>query len=317
MTPATDGHMHLANRLSPLAAPVVVVAPESPPTHRWISARGAIVALAAVGIALRLVPLLSDRCLWIDEAMLALNLVERIAGPTPRPLDWNQGGTGRVPAGREGLADAVRHGGMGVAAGAVPRLRSLGLVGFAWLARQLLPAAAGGDWRWRCSRSRRSSSATRPSASSTRPTRRSRSACSSAAVGLLDGQGGIRRWAGPGRRGRRGGVVLAPVAFVLGGIGTALFFRRRSSRRTAAGPARASPTSPAGSPASATCYVTCLKQLGNNQYLIDYWAGTSCRCRRQSPGDLAWLADHFFAPRLPRRAGGTEIALGGIAAAFA
>src|SRR5688572_12260107 len=91
MTPATDGHMHLANRLSPLAAPVVVVAPESPPTTRWFTTRQAIVALAAIGIALRLVPLLSDRCLWIDEAMLALNLVERSPGRLLEPLDWNQG----------------------------------------------------------------------------------------------------------------------------------------------------------------------------------------------------------------------------------
>ena len=93
MTPATDGHMHLANRLSPLAAPVVVVAPETQLERRWLSARGSIVVLAALGIGLRLVALLTDRCLWIDEAMLALNLIERSGrmsgrasggGPHPR-----------------------------------------------------------------------------------------------------------------------------------------------------------------------------------------------------------------------------------------
>src|SRR4029079_19290995 len=90
MTPATDGPL-LANRLNPLGKPVVVAVVESPPPPRvWRGAPAAIVVLTVSGIALRLVPLLSDRCLWIDEAMLALNLVERSPRQLLEPLDWNQ-----------------------------------------------------------------------------------------------------------------------------------------------------------------------------------------------------------------------------------
>src|SRR5262245_26440708 len=74
MTPAMDGSRQLSNRFVPLAEPVVVTAPEAVTPRRWVTARTAVVALVALGVALRLVALLSDRCLWIDEAMLALNL---------------------------------------------------------------------------------------------------------------------------------------------------------------------------------------------------------------------------------------------------
>src|SRR5262245_30596325 len=95
MTPATDGPRRLSNRLAPLSDAVVVTAPETVPPRRWVTARAAIVALVVLGIGLRLVALLSDRCLWIDEAMLALNLVERTPRQLLEPLDWNQG----APAG--------------------------------------------------------------------------------------------------------------------------------------------------------------------------------------------------------------------------
>jgi len=37
-----------------------------------------------------------------------------------------------------------------------------------------------------------------------------------------------------------------------------------------------------------------LKQLGHNQYLLDYWAGHFLPLPPASQGDLIWLADHFF-----------------------
>src|SRR5262249_9775368 len=48
-------------------------------------------ALILIGGGMRLATLLSDRCLWIDEAMLALNLVNRAPLDLLKPLDYNQG----------------------------------------------------------------------------------------------------------------------------------------------------------------------------------------------------------------------------------
>ena len=90
MNPATDGPMQVTNRLNPLSSPVIVTSPESAASNRRVNARAAIVAFVVLGIALRVVPLVSDRCLWIDEAMLALNLVERTPRQLLQPLDWNQ-----------------------------------------------------------------------------------------------------------------------------------------------------------------------------------------------------------------------------------
>ena len=104
MTPATDGPMQLANRLNPLAQPVVIVASgESAGSRRIYSARLGIVALAVLGIGLRFLALVSARGLWIDESMLALYLVERSPRQLLAPLDWNQARGGIPPAAKSSL----------------------------------------------------------------------------------------------------------------------------------------------------------------------------------------------------------------------
>src|SRR5262245_10713783 len=143
MTPATDGPRQVANRLNPLNSPRIVTAPEPDATtpRSRLTARSAIFALVVFGIALRIVPLLSDRCLWIDEAMLALNLVERTPRQLLQPLDWNQG----APAGflLAVKASIMVFGTDEWAFRLVPFVGSvLGLFGFAWIARRLLPAPA-------------------------------------------------------------------------------------------------------------------------------------------------------------------------------
>ena len=91
MTPATDGPLHLPNRLLPAREPVVITAPTEPtPPGRLASAR-VVVALVLLGIALRVIPITQGRDLWIDEAMLGLNLVERSPRQLLEPLDWDQG----------------------------------------------------------------------------------------------------------------------------------------------------------------------------------------------------------------------------------
>lgn len=315
MTPATDGHMHLANRLSPLAAPVVVVAPESQSGRSWISARGAILLLAAMGIALRLVPLLADRCLWIDEAMLALNLVERSPAQLLGPLDWNQGApAGFLLAAKAGI---MLFGTAEWSLRLVPFLASvLGVLGFAWFARRLLPAPAAVtaialyavspfliSYAGECKQYASDAALA--------------VAMFCAATGLLLRLGGFRRWAVLAGSGAMAVWFSHPVAFVLGGIGTAIFLDAIATKdRRRAGACAA--TIAAWLASFGVCYLASLKQLGNNQFLLDYWAGHFMPLPPTSQGDLMWLADHFFKfLAYPGGLGGTEIAIGGIAAAFA
>ena len=108
-----------------------------------------------------------------------------------------------------------------------------------------------------------------------------------------------------------------PVAFVLGGIGTALFLQAvlaKDRRRAGASVAVIA----CWLASFAACYLVSLKQLGNNQFLLDYWAGHFLPLPPTSQGDMMWLADHFFKfLAYPGGLGGTEIAIGGIAAALA
>jgi dolichyl-phosphate-mannose-protein mannosyltransferase len=315
MTPATDGHMHLANRLSPIAAPVVVVTPESPPDRRWFTTRVAIVAVAAVGVALRLIPLLSDRCLWIDEAMLALNLVERSPDRLLQPLDWNQG----APAGFLLLTKSaiMLFGTAEWSFRLVPFIASvLGMIGFAWVARRLLPAEAALlavalyavspfliSYAGECKQYASDAALA--------------VGMFAAALGLLLGNGGTRRWVVLSVVGAMSVWFSHPVAFVLGGIGTALFFQSIVSQdRNRTGACIA--TIACWLTSFGVCYITCLRQLGNNDFLLDYWAGHFCPLPPTSQGDLMWLADHYFKfLAYPGGLGGTEIAIGGIAAALA
>jgi hypothetical protein len=56
----------------------------STPNFQW----GIVVAL---GIILRLRQYFANRSLWVDEASLALNIVNRTFGALTLPLDYNQG----------------------------------------------------------------------------------------------------------------------------------------------------------------------------------------------------------------------------------
>src|SRR5438128_2420097 len=64
----------------------VVQQPDPPGWPRLIVA-----GCVAAGMALRLLAYLRNPSLWIDEAMLALNVVGRDIGGMFAPLDWNQG----------------------------------------------------------------------------------------------------------------------------------------------------------------------------------------------------------------------------------
>lgn len=306
----------VVNRLETLYEPRIVSAPQAarPDARRWWTSPMALAALVLLGIALRGCAWLNDRNLWIDESMLALNLIERSPAQLLEPLDWNQG----APVGFlfSVKAAIASFGTSERALRFVPFLGSLlGMIGFAWLAMRLLPRAAGAF-------------ATALFCAS--PFLISYSAeCkqygTDAAIGiglfagaaaLLHGAGGTRRWAVLAIAGALAVWFSHPAAFILGGIGTALFTDALVSKNRARILASGA-TIGCWMLSFGACYLICLKNLGNNPYLLSYWDGHFLPLPPSSPGDAAWLLDHFFAPfSYPGGLGGTEIRAGGIAAVF-
>ncbi|WP_439626747.1 hypothetical protein [Gemmata sp.] len=310
MTPA-DGPQPL-NRLVPVGSQTVAAAERAPAPRSWCASRALLVALVVLGTGLRVVPIVQNRNLWIDEAMLALNLVERTPAGLLEPLSWNQG----APAGFL-LATKFTI----TAAGAsewglrlFPFVASvLGLAGFAWVSRRVLapPAAALALALF----------AVNPVLISYAAECKQYVVDAAVATGLLGVSlallnGAADRW--------RHAVLAAcgaaavwfshPAAFVLGGIGTALladaaFARDRRRLVAAAG------TVACWLASFVACYALTLKHLGNSRYLLDYWAGHFLPLPPTGPGDAVWLVDHvvdFFI--YPGGLGGSEFTLGGLAA---
>ncbi len=131
------------NRLQPTVRTVAVVVAEPTPAQTGPPrVATALVALVLLGGGLRTAALLSDRCLWIDEAMLALNLVDRTPRQLFDKLDYNQG----APVGflLAAKASVSAFGPTAWALRLVPFLASLvGVVAFAVVARRLLPSRSG------------------------------------------------------------------------------------------------------------------------------------------------------------------------------
>ena len=125
--------------------------------------------------------------------------------------------------------------------------------------------------------------------------------------GIAPRRGGFRRWAVLAASGAAAVWFSHPVAFVLGGIGTSLFLdaiAARDRRRALACAA----TIACWLASFGLCYLVSLRQLGNNQYLLDYWASHFLPLPPTGQGDLLWLADHFFTfLAYPGGLGGTEI----------
>ena len=135
--PVSADERALINRLDSFPSVEVVAVPSAESRPWWMSL-GAVVALVVLGTLLRGAAWLGDRNLWIDESMLALNLIERSPARLLEPLDWNQG----APVGFL-LASKAAISQLGTGERALrflPMLGSLwGLAGFAWLAPRLMP----------------------------------------------------------------------------------------------------------------------------------------------------------------------------------
>jgi 4-amino-4-deoxy-L-arabinose transferase-like glycosyltransferase len=318
MSQATDGPQRLRNRFFTVNPAEIVAAPEttSPAvsTGGWVSSRAIVVALVLVGIVLRFIPLLQNRCLWIDEAMLALNLIERSPRQLLEPLDWNQG----APAGFLLSVKAM----ISVFGASEWSLRLvaffasiLGLIGFAWLSRRSLPAGAATlavalfaispsliSYSAECKQYESDASFT--------------IALFAAAAGLLNRERGAGRWVMLGAAGAIAVWFSHPAVFVLSAIGSALFLDSllmRDRRRTLACLAAIS----AWLVSFGACYILTLRRLGTNQYLLDYWAGQFMPLPPTSAGDFSWLLGHLSSfVEFPGSLGGTDIKAGGVAAAL-
>ncbi len=315
MTPTTGtDRPRLSNRLLALRTPTVIVAPEPGAITNWsgLSSRTFIVAIVLLGIGLRLVPMIQNRNLWIDEAMLALNLVERSPAGLLEPLAWNQGAPAGFLLATKATISLVGTSEWGLRL--FPFGASvLGLIGFAWLARRMLPAPAG---------------TLAVALISVNPTLISYSAeCKqyaldaalatgllATAVGLLHGAGGLPRYAVLAVCGALSVWFSHPAAFVLGGIGTALFLDaayKRDRQRTVASIVAIG----CWVASFIACYLLTLKQLGSSSYLLGYWADSFMPLPPTTPGDVGWILDHYFGFfAYPGGVGGGEFKVSGIAA---
>jgi hypothetical protein len=253
--------------------------------------------------------------LWIDEAMLGLNLVNRTPRQLLEPLDYNQG----APVGFL-LAVKAAISVCGEAEWAlrlVPFAASvLGLFCFAWVARRLLmPHAAI------LAVTLFAFSPQLVSYASECKQYASDAAIAigllAVALGLLEGKGGFTRWLALALAGAVAVWCSHPATFVLGGIGTALLLHaviHRDRTRFLA----ASATIACWLASFGVCYVLCLKQLGGNKYLLDYWTDHFLPLPPRSIGDLTWIGDHLIAFfTMPGGFGGLLIPLGGCAAVLA
>ncbi|MFO0805771.1 MAG: hypothetical protein U0791_21930 [Gemmataceae bacterium] len=288
---------------------VVITSPQADRSPRALAWPLALIVLAGIGV--RFAAWSGDRDLWTDESMLALNLVSRSPAQLLEPLDWNQG----APIGFL-LAMKATVSALGISERTlrlVPLLGSFaGLAGFAWLAAKWLP---------------RSAAIFAAILFSLSPVLVSYSAeCKqyatdaaiavgllAASTGLLQGEGGFRRWAVLALAGAAAVWCSHPAAFVLAGIGTPLFLDallKRDRTRTHAAAAMIT----AWLASFSACYLLFLRKLGGNAYLMDFWTGHFLLAPTSANG-VVWLLDHFFAPfDHPAGMGGTEIRAGGIAA---
>lgn len=297
-----DAETH-ANRLSPadptstgtvsLKPPTVVVvpAPARPAGRQWpgIAARAAVAACVLLGAGARVAGYARNPSLWLDEAMLALNVVSRTPAQLLQPLDLNQG----APAGYLMLAKLAVVGlGGGELALRLPSLAAglAGLVVFVRLAYRAVPAPAA--------RVAVVLFALSPYLTGYAAEFKQYGLDAAVAVGLT--WLGLPVWRGEAGRGRLVGLAGAgaaavwfshPAAFVLGGVGLAALAGAAARRDRAALLARAAVVG-AWVVSFGACYLVSLRQLGANPYLLDYWAGHFLPLR---PAALTWVPRHVLA----------------------
>jgi hypothetical protein len=272
-----------------VAAVRVVALTASP---RWRASWPAVAVAAAVlvGLGVRGYAYLRNPSFWVDEAMLAVNVVERSPARLLEPLDLNQGAPIGFLMATKAACEAL--GGTEYALRLVPFVCGmLGVIAFVPLAYRALPLPAA---RLAVVLFALNSYLAGYAAEF------KQYECDAAiAVGLT--LVALPIWAGTAGRWRLVGMAVAgaaavwcshPAVFVLGGVGTAFLLDAAVRRDRAALLARAAVVG-AWLASFAACYVLFLRKLGGNQYLLDYWAGKFMP-PPVTPGAWMWLVQHFF-----------------------
>ena len=272
----------------------------------------ALILILLLGAALRTAAFAADRSLWIDEAMLALNVVERSPARLLEPLDRNQG----APVGflLATKSSVECFGPSERALRLVPYLASLaGMIAFGVAAFRLLPRMTAHFALLLF--------AVSPFVVSYAAESKQYSSDAAIAAGLLavaaplfSGGARLKRWIALAFFGAVAVWCSHPALFILAGLGTALFgqaLAAKDRRRIAAMLA----VGAVWLVGFAGVYAVSLRHMGSNGYLLDYWAGNF---PPRSPGVGAWLVDHAFEFfRTPGGWGGRLIPAGGLAAVLA
>jgi hypothetical protein len=245
--------------------------PAEPKRWSWVGAATA--AAVVLGLALRTSAYLSNHSLWLDESMLALNVLDRSPGQLFDKLDYDQGAPVAFLLAVK-LSVAV-FGTSESALRLVPFVGSVcGLVGFAALARRVLPAFAAALAVWLF--------AVSPQVVSYAGECKQYSTDAAIAVGLL--LAAVLIPASPGRERERNGrwILLAvagaasvwashPAVFVLGGIGLVLLASPAwTGDRTTL--FRAGAVIATWGVSFVGVYFISLRQLAGNENLLKYWA---------------------------------------------
>ncbi|MFO0850856.1 MAG: hypothetical protein U0871_20210 [Gemmataceae bacterium] len=253
--------------------------------------RIAVLAAVLLGVGLRGVVYARNPSLWIDEAMLALNVIYKPAAELLQPLGLNQGAPVGYLLASKLVVQAFGPSEFALRAlSLVAGLAGLGL--FVPLAYRALPLPVA--------RIAVALFALSPYLVGYSAEFKQYELDATVAVGLL--LLGLPVWRNEASHGRLVALAAAgatavwfshPAAFVLGGVGLAALADAAVRRDRAALTARLLVVG-AWAVSFGVCYLLFTRKLGMNQYLLDYWAGKFMPLPAYKPGHFAWVFHHFF-----------------------
>lgn len=263
------------------------------------------------GLALRAGCYLRNQSLWIDEAMLALNVVYRPSAELLQPLDLNQGAPLGYLLSSKLLIQLFGSSELALRSGSF-LAGVLGLALFVPLAYQLLPLAAARIAIVGYSLS--------PYLIGYCAEFKQYELDATIAVALLASH--WRLLTHPSRTAVLGNTLLGAVAlwcshpalFLLAALGSLSLIDAQRTRQWAQLRLRGLMFA-TWATSFLLAYFLFLRKLGLNDYLLTYWSGQFMPFPPKSPGDLAWIAHHllqFF--EKPGGFGTREFALSGLAA---
>ncbi len=281
------------SRLTATVKSADVVEPTAPlpPSPRLTLPRLLVIIAVVLGVVLRGYGYARNPSLWIDEAMLALNVIHKPTAELLQPLDLNQGApVGYLLASKQMVKV---FGGSEYALRALSLIAALvGLLVFVPFAYRAMPQPAA--------RLAVALFALSPYLAGYAAEFKQYELDATLAVALFAFAEPV--WRGKSGRGCLVGLATLgavsvwfshPALFVLGGVGLAILADAiaRSDR-----PALRDRVlvCAAWGVSFAACYLLFTRKLGMNQYLLDYWAGKFMALPPYKPGHFAWLVHHYF-----------------------